>query len=70
MEEIYPYIAWLKYNYYQAYMLYIYNNGKKYLKNAGYSSSVAVEPECLRTRDRGQRSGCTNVSVGTRPAYD
>ena len=51
-------------------MLYKYNNGEKYLKKAGCSSSVDVEPEYLQARDRGQRSGCTNISVGTRPAYE
>ena len=63
---MHPLHCMLKYNYYQAYMLYKYNNGGKYLKDAGCFTSV----ECPRARGRGQRSGCTEVSVGTTPAYD
>ena len=53
-------------------MIHKYNGGN-YLKNTGGSSSVDVEPECLRARNRGQmmNSGrCINVNIGARPPYE
>ena len=46
------------------FLLYKYNNGGKYLKNAGCSSSVDVEPECIRARGQlGFVLTCSRVTI-------
>ena len=57
----------------EAYMLYTFNNGGKYLKNTDGSPHVDEEPEYLRARNRGQigiSGRYIDVNIGARPPYD